>query len=588
MTDEMKIRSILLRIDALHEEVEALLPKPEPVVVPPPEPELVATPEPVPPPAAHVPSAFETFLAKVGDWFCVRGDFAPKGVTREFAVATRWLVRTGSVILVGAIAYFLILAIDRGWIGPVQRTYSMMAWGVAGAAFGTWLKARNGRYAMLGEVFAALGLVGLYLSFGLGHRYFRPPVIASPVAAFGGLVAATVAAGVLSIRLRSLMIAILGLVGGFIVPFLVTFARAGQLEAYLAMLALGAAAVAHCRRWTILGFATVAVAFVFEYVRTSCSWQNISIQLTYVTFLFALTLAQTMLGAARRTCGGNGFCWAFVSVAAIVWALSQHFYAWDLCATFGIAAAVLGTLAWGVRRRNWANGTGAPVLMTFAALFANLAIMDLANYSYSPADWLPLALCAFAAVLAELGVRTRERTLQVLSLVMLFVLMLAFLSCVGYGYGNGWTLVRRVQILWCLPPAIGFVAWRVGGKGAWLETLRLPLGVIASVLALVVVSCESSVFGTCYLPSLGLGIVTIVWAVVASALLAGGIVGRRKACRLGGLALLGLSIAKLLFFDTASLAMPGRVGVFAAVGVLLIAGAFLYLKFKSRFEEARG
>lgn len=48
-----------------------------------------------------------------------------------------------------------------------------------------------------------------------------------------------------------------------------------------------------------------------------------------------------------------------------------------------------------------------------------------------------------------------------------------------------------------------------------------------------------------------------------------------------------LSEPFLLIVDTASLATPGRVGVFAAVGALLIAGAFLYLKFKSLFEEER-
>ena len=52
-----------------------------------------------------------------------------------------------------------------------------------------------------------------------------------------------------------------------------------------------------------------------------------------------------------------------------------------------------------------------------------------------------------------------------------------------------------------------------------------------------------------------------------------------------GSVLLAASVVKLLLFDTSTLATPGRVGVFAAVGVLLIAGAFLYLKFKSRFEE---
>ena len=58
-----------------------------------------------------------------------------------------------------------------------------------------------------------------------------------------------------------------------------------------------------------------------------------------------------------------------------------------------------------------------------------------------------------------------------------------------------------------------------------------------------------------------------------------------RMARLVGLGVLAASVVKLLVFDTARLATPGRVGVFAAVGVLLIAGAFLYLKFKSAFEE---
>ena len=35
----------------------------------------------------------------------------------------------------------------------------------------------------------------------------------------------------------------------------------------------------------------------------------------------------------------------------------------------------------------------------------------------------------------------------------------------------------------------------------------------------------------------------------------------------------------------ASFATPARVAVFAAVGVLMVAGAFLYLRFKNLFED---
>ena len=78
---------------------------------------------------------------------------------------------------------------------------------------------------------------------------------------------------------------------------------------------------------------------------------------------------------------------------------------------------------------------------------------------------------------------------------------------------------------------------------------------------------------------------TIAWAIVASLLLFIGIVCRKRWSRLAGLGILAASVAKLLLADTSSLATPVRIGVFAAVGVMLIVGAFLYLKFNSRFEE---
>ena len=76
---------------------------------------------------------------------------------------------------------------------------------------------------------------------------------------------------------------------------------------------------------------------------------------------------------------------------------------------------------------------------------------------------------------------------------------------------------------------------------------------------------------------------TLVWAGTAFGLLALGIVRRLRAVRFVGLGLLGLSVAKVLLIDTASLATPGRVGVFAVVGILLIVGAFLYLRFRKTF-----
>ena len=141
-----------------------------------------------------------------------------------------------------------------------------------------------------------------------------------------------------------------------------------------------------------------------------------------------------------------------------------------------------------------------------------------------------------------------------------------------------------MQYLWPVPALVAFTGWRLGERELWSGWLRPLAFGVAAVMAFVVVTIESHFFGHEFLPVLRGGFVTITWSVAASAFLAVGIVRRVKASRLVGLGVLALSVVKLLLVDTASLATPGRVGVFAAVGVLLIAGAFLYLKFKPLFE----
>ena len=549
-----------------------------------------APPSPVPEPV----TAADRFWATVEDWFCVRGAFAPKGMSREFAVATRWLLRIGSLLLVGAMAYFITLAINRGWIGPAQRVYGMMFWGVAGTVAGVWLKVKSDRYSILGEVIAALGLVALYLSFGLGHRYFDPPVIASAGFAFAGLVVATVAAGVLSVRLRSLTIAVLGLVGGFLVPTICCFANASdQLAVYLLTLTVGASVVAYLRKWTAFGFAAIVVAYAMivgmhEWMRSA------AIGYAFHLAQYAMVLALTILGLNRRSRNGNAYCWAFVTLSAIAWLVGGgrgliNLPEASLKYHLLFATALHGTLSVVSRRRNWGV---APVMMVLSTLFAALTLAFCCYEWHTWEDVAPLIFCVFAAVLAELAVRTKERTLEVLALLATVSCAVWFMKLAGDHYtmmsDYCSDFVSRALDLWGAPALMVFVGWRLCRKDGWLAELRTTAFVIASVMGFILVTAESKWFGTLVVPTIGGGCITIVWAAIAFGLLTAGIVRRWKAIRLCGLGLLGLSVFKVLFFDTASLATPARVAVFAAVGVLMIVGAFLYLKFRTLFETDPG
>ena len=615
MQDEFKIRRILAKLDEIKLEVKAMLAEPKPEPKPeskleqkpaaecrPPE-IAAAKPRPViaqpfVKEAQPTLTAIDRFWAKIEDWLAVRGDFAPKGVTHEFAFATHWLLRLGALLLVGAIAYFLMLAIDKGWIGPAQRVYGMMAWGVAGTAFGTWLKLKSERYAILGEVVAALGLVAAYLSFGLGHRFFSPPVIASGYVAFAGLFAATVAAGCLSVRLKSRMIACLAFGGGFLVPTICSFTNHDvQLHAYLLVLSLGTCVVAFLRGWTAYGFAAIAVSALFSHVKCgACANGSWPVAYLFHTFEFAIFLATTVRASVSGSKTERTLGWVMATLAGMFCLCKTSEIIGGRCAWCGTIAlhhfgwaAAFAVLAALSRRRNWG---GTPVLVVFSCVSAMFAL------GTACLDWWHLngatvvfLFCAFAALLADLGVRFREKSLQVISVIVTVAISLIgfgffALNCAMGGMGYVRDLLDRIQYLWSVPMLVAFVGWHLDAPGLWLEKMRRPAFVTAAGMAFFVLTVESHFFGREFLPFLRGGFVTVVWAIVASALLATGIVRRVKVVRLWGLWLLAVSVMKLLLFDTASLATPGRVGVFAAVGVLLIAGAFLYLKFKSFFEEA--
>ena len=70
-------------------------------------------------------------------------------------------------------------------------------------------------------------------------------------------------------------------------------------------------------------------------------------------------------------------------------------------------------------------------------------------------------------------------------------------------------------------------------------------------------------------------LVSALWALVALALLSAGLMRRTKELRDGGLALLGLALAKLFLFDLSQLSSLARAASFLAVGLALLAGGVL-------------
>ena len=76
--------------------------------------------------------------------------------------------------------------------------------------------------------------------------------------------------------------------------------------------------------------------------------------------------------------------------------------------------------------------------------------------------------------------------------------------------------------------------------------------------------------------------VSAVWALVGLGLLVVGLLRSSAALRYGGLALFGLSLAKIFVYDLAELSSVARAFSFIVVGALLLAGGFFLQRLSGR------
>jgi uncharacterized membrane protein len=217
--------------------------------------DFVPPAEPVPSPFVEPePSAFEKRFQELAqrawNWLVVGEEFRQPGVAVEKAIASTWLLRSGIIVFLFCVGYFLDYSIKNGILSREARTALAYLAGVGLLAFG--LKQLGRRYHVIGQGFCGAGIGTLYFSVfatSMMYKFVEP----FP----GGLLLmslVTVTAGVLAVRSDSLFIAIIGVGGGLLTPFFLhnTIEPVAWFYGYFLMLNLGVLYVAARRQWPLL------------------------------------------------------------------------------------------------------------------------------------------------------------------------------------------------------------------------------------------------------------------------------------------------------------------------------------------------
>lgn len=235
--------------------------------IPPPLPVSVETPAVVPEPVPAVQqSAFaesaKEILGKIWRWIIYGDENRREGISTEVAVATTWLIRVGVIVVVVGVIYFLKWSLERDLISPAARVGVSMITGVSLLVFG--LKLLGKKYHLLGQGLLGGGLLILYASsFSAGPVYhlFGP---SSMIASFALMILVTAAAGIVAVRTDSLLVAVIGIAGGYMTPVLLRTSAPNLpgFYSYILLLSLGIMAIAYYKQWRLLNY----LGFVGTYI----------------------------------------------------------------------------------------------------------------------------------------------------------------------------------------------------------------------------------------------------------------------------------------------------------------------------------
>lgn len=543
----------------------------------------------------------------------------------ESVVGGSWFLWAGILAIVLAASFFLKLAFDNAWIGPRVQVSIGALGGLALLGVGEFLRTRGLRaYAF---VLSGGGILILYLSIYASYNFY--PLLDQPVA-FLLMAAVTTVAVLMAVRLNALAIAILGLVGGFMTPVLISSGRDNEvaLFTYVALLDAGVLAVAYFKRWRSLDFLSFACTVVMSlgWAAKFYSVEKLWTTLAFVTVFFVL---YSLLAVFHNVLPRRRSRWFDLALLA-----------WNATVYFGFSYLMLV----GAGYERAAPAMHALLLATyFAALFyfARTRCREdrLLAYGYVGAavtcftaavgiqlelQWVTMVWAAEGLMLTWVGLSSGESSARRYGYAVYTAAALHWLifdmQTSPTAEGGGFTPLLNLRAASCasLIAALQAGAWLYGRAHAGAEGVGVERGYLdederaasASALTLAVHGLAATLlsldlseyFGLRKAGSAGLEAaraenarqfsLTALWSVYGAGLIAYGVRRAFRAVRYAGVVLLVLTTLKVFSFDLTFYDAVWHVPVlnqtFLAFAFLVAAYAFaarLYTRAEELGEE---
>jgi uncharacterized membrane protein len=500
------------------------------------------------------------------------------------------------------------------------------------------------RYPVYAQALAGGGIGILYLSIFSAFVLFN--LIGFYPAVGLLLLLSSISAG-LALRHDSLALAVIGIVGAFVAPFILNgftesvdvVVRADQnleslqLIAYIVVVDLGVLILSTFKNWrwlTLTGLVGSLAAFGIWHEEYGDTVTHLITQGS-ITIIFLLFVGATTLFHFTWRKAPKSYDFTLIAVNASAYLGISYGILWDDFRDWMGGFTLLLSLFYGiiaylafVRIREHVNL--AVMSMGIALVFLTIAVPVELDKS-----WIAVAWSAQGAVLVGLSFRLQMWKLRLAGLGVFTVLVsriLLFDTSIGDLENFHVFFNARMLAFGTAITALYIAAYlvRKGGglihsqQSGWVDetgtldpgTLSLPSSLLvtlrkitysrflfpclltaANFLTIWVLSVE--VISTVDSDIIDLRIETeshvkslslsLLWGIYASAMLIVGIVWRWRPVRLGGLALLSIPVIKLFVVDTFDLEQGYRVAAYFSLGFIMLVGGLLYQRYSEVIKK---
>lgn len=539
------------------------------------------------------PSAFQKrtsqIFRKMINWLIINEEYRPQGVSWESAIASTWLLRMAVLIFVIGIGFLLKYSIDQGFLSPVFRIFLSTATGAAMLLAGGKMLKRQ--YPLLAQGLLGGGVAVLYATIYAAHRFYA--LLPLPIA-FAAMAVVTLLTGFVSLRFNSLLVATLGLIGGYATPILFSTPQPSPtpLFGYLLLLGAGVAWLCRKRDWPILNTPAMLAAYtliVFQLRQLEQPSSHLLV-FSFLAIFFLLFQAAIVVPLLEKKTSASLFdvsgmllnAAGFMAVAYQQATMAHAEYAAaGLCVFYSLMTLFLYKRA---RSSGIPSGTDQPLFTLsylLAAFFLAYALLLAADRAVVPLLW-----ALQAALLFLLGTRVQGKPLQWFSVLLSYAIL-----C--------WCAFTLLNTAIDGPPDTGATTYLpfflrhffqtglpillIGGTAVYafhtgFKDAAAVLVFMAYALFFAFLSLELWYALSRHLPQACRAGLSLLWACYALLTLFSGLRWKNAAFRYVALGLFAVVVYKVFVMDLRELDLVVRIIAFLLLGGLLFTGSWFYLR----------